>query len=71
MVLSLSALSCSARVEKFVMEWRCKEHQLAQRILTTLPMLITRFEPLSGYQLPPTRPDGNGISRMFSTTSSR
>ena len=50
-----------------MMAWRCKEHQFAERILNSLPMLIARIEPLSGYQLPPTRPDGNAISWMFST----
>ena len=50
------------------MAWRCKEHQFAERILNSLPMLVARIEPLSGYQLPPTRPDGNAISWMFSTT---
>ena len=53
------------------MEWRCKEHQFAKRILISLPILIARFEPLSGYQLPPTRPDGNAISWMFSTAYSK
>ena len=50
------------------MAWRCKEHQFAERILNSLPMLIARIEPLSGYQLPPTtcRLDGNAISWMFS-----
>ena len=49
------------------MAWRCKEHQFAERILNSLPKLVARIEPLSGYQLPPTRPDGNAISWMFST----